>query len=320
MPISHNKWNFYNYQTTTTVTKRLKGMNRLNGFTRLMRPINCTMMGFAVFVGAILASIVPTQPTLPQLSNLNWLNILFGFITGFTFCAAAMVINDYYDRKIDAINEPHRPIPSGMVKPKEALTFMAMLIVAGFVFSLLASPFGLLCFLVAAASLAITATYLTVGKRTGLPGNFLVSICVAIPFIYGSVTVIGTVGLNVVLFASMAFLSNTGREITKGIVDVKGDRSENVKTLAVRYGENKAAITAAVFYVAAVILTPVTWLLGLVGIWFIPFVLVTDIGLVVCSALLLLDHSREKARRIKNVVLLLFLVGLIAYIFGVIKP
>jgi len=39
------------------------------------------MMGFAVFVGAILASIVPTQPTLPQLGNLNWLNILFGFIT-----------------------------------------------------------------------------------------------------------------------------------------------------------------------------------------------------------------------------------------------
>ena len=295
-------------------------MNRLYGFVRLMRPINCTMMGFAVFVGAILASIVPTQPTLPQLSNLNWLNILFGFITGFTFCAAAMVINDYYDRKIDAINEPHRPIPSGIVKPKEALTFMAVLIVVGFVFSLLAAPFGLLCFIVAAASLAVTATYLTVGKRTGLPGNFLVSICVAIPFIYGSVTVIGTVGLNVVLFASMAFLSNTGREITKGIVDVKGDRSENVKTLAVRYGENKAAITAAVFYVAAVILTPVTWLLGLVGVWFIPFVLVTDIGLVVCSALLLLDHSREKARRIKNVVLLLFLVGLIAYIFGVIKP
>jgi 4-hydroxybenzoate polyprenyltransferase len=71
MPISHNKWNFYNYQTTTTVTKRLKGMNRLDGFIRLMRPINCTMMGFAVFVGAILASIVPTQATLPQLGNLN---------------------------------------------------------------------------------------------------------------------------------------------------------------------------------------------------------------------------------------------------------
>ena len=273
------------------------------------------MMGFAVFVGAILASIAPNQPTLTQFGIINWQNILFGFLTGVTFCAAAMVINDYYDRKIDAINEPQRPLPSGIIKPNEALAFVGVLAAVGFVFAILVSP---LCFAVSAASLAITVTYITVGKRTGLPGNFLVSICVAIPFIYGSITAIGTVGLNVVLFASMAFLSNTGREITKGIVDVKGDSSERVKTLAVRFGENNAAVAAVFFYIFAVALTPVTWFLGLVGIWFIPFVLVTDIGLGACSTLLLLDHSREKARRIKKVVLYLFLVGLLAYIFGVV--
>ena len=283
-------------------------MNKFGGFIRLMRPLNCTMMGFAVFVGAVLAA--------PQLGSLNWLNILFGFLTGFTFCAAAMVINDYYDRKIDAINEPQRPIPSGTIKPNEALAFVGVLAGVGFVFAGLVS---LLCFVVAAASLAITVTYITIGKRSGLPGNFLVSICVAIPFIYGSITVIETVGLNVLLFASMAFLSNTGREITKGIVDVKGDSAEGVKTLAVRFGERTAAVVAVGFFIFAVALTPVTWFLGLVGIWFIPLVLVTDVGLVVCSALLLMDHSREKARRIKKVVLYLFLVGLLAYIFGVIK-
>ena len=283
-------------------------MNKLDGFIHLMRPVNCTMMGFAVFVGAVLAT--------PQLGNLNWLSILFGFLTGFTFCAAAMVINDYYDRKIDAINEPQRPIPSGTIKPNEALAFVGALSVVGFVFAGLVSA---LCFVVAAASLAITATYITVGKKSGLPGNFLVSICVAIPFIYGSITAIGTVGLNVLLFASMAFLSNTGREITKGIVDVKGDSAEGVKTLAVRFGEKTAAVVAVAFFIFAVALTPVTWILGLVGIWFIPFVLVTDVGLVACSAFLLIDHSREKARRIKKVVLYLFLVGLLAYIFGIIK-
>ena len=283
-------------------------MNKLGGFIRLIRPINCIMMGFAVFVGAVLAA--------SQLAGLNWFNVLFGFLTGFTFCAAAMVINDYYDRKIDAINEPQRPIPSGTIKPNEALAFVGVLSVMGFIF---AGFVSVLCFVVAAAALAITATYITVGKRSGLPGNFLVSICVAIPFIYGSITAIGTVGLNVILFASMAFLSNTGREITKGIVDVKGDSAEGIKTLAVRFGEKNAAIVAVAFYIFAVALTPITWVLGLVGIWFIPFVLVTDIGLIVCSALLLLDHTREKARKIKKIVLYLFLVGLLAYIFGVIK-
>jgi len=287
-------------------------MNKLGGYIRLMRPVNCAMMGFAVLVGAVLA-LAPQQ-----LGSLNWLNILLGFLTGFTFCAAAMVINDYYDRKIDAINEPQRPLPSGLIKPNEALAFMAALIVLGSISSLLIAPYGLLCFLVALASLALTATYLTVGKRSGLPGNFLVSACVAVPFIFGSVTALGTVGANVFLFASMAFLSNTGREITKGIVDVKGDRAEGVKTLAVRLGERSAAVVAVVFYLLAVALTPVTWLLGLVGFWFIPFVLVTDVGLIACSALLLLNPTRENARKIKKVVLYLFLVGLLAYIFGAI--
>jgi geranylgeranylglycerol-phosphate geranylgeranyltransferase len=283
-------------------------MNKTNGFIRLLRPINCTMMGFAVLVGAVLAA--------PHLSSLVWLNILFGFLTGFTFCAAAMVINDYYDRKIDAINEPQRPIPSGAVKPNEALVFVVVLSAIGFIFAGLVSA---LCFVVAGASLVITATYLTVGKRSGLPGNFLVSACVAIPFIYGSITTVGVVELNVIMFASMAFLSNIGREVTKGIVDVKGDSAEGVKTIAVRFGERKAAVVAVIFYVLAVALTPITWFLGLVGIWFVPFVLVTDVGLVVCSAILLLDYSREKARRVKNAVLYLFLVGLLAYVFGVFR-
>jgi geranylgeranylglycerol-phosphate geranylgeranyltransferase len=283
-------------------------MSKIDGFIRLMRPVNCVMMGFAVLVGAVLAT--------ADFGSLNWLNISFGFVTGFTFCAAAMVINDYYDRKIDAINEPHRPIPSGQIKPNEALGFVVVLCVVGFVFAYMVS---LACLLVAAISLVITATYLTVGKRSGLPGNFLVSACVAIPFIYGSFVSVTFVPLNVWLFASMAFLSNTGREITKGIVDTKGDSALGVKTLAVRFGEKSAAAVAVVFFVSAVALTPVTWLLGLVGIWFIPFVLVTDVGLLVCSGILLFDHSREKARKIKNVVLLLFLVGLLAYIFGVIK-
>ena len=279
-------------------------MNKIGSFLMLMRPVNCAIMGFAVLAGAVLAT--------PQLSSLNWLNLLFGFLTGFTFCAAAMVINDYYDRNIDAINEPTRPIPSGSVKIREALALMVILLGIGFIFA----SVQILWLVVATASLAVTAAYITVGKRSGLPGNFLVSACVAIPFIYGSIVATGTLELNVVLFASMAFLSNTGREITKGIVDIKGDNAEGIKTLAVRFGEKNAAIVAVVFYIFAVALTPVTWFLDLVGIWFIPFVLVTDVGLLVCSALLLLDNSREKARRIKNVILLLFSIGLLAYIFG----
>jgi geranylgeranylglycerol-phosphate geranylgeranyltransferase len=283
-------------------------MGKVSGFVRLMRPINCAMMGFAVFVGAILAN--------PQFSNFNWLNILYGFVTGFTLTAASMTINDYYDRAIDAINEPSRPIPSGSVSERQALAFVFVLSAIGFVFAYVTS---VLCLVVAVISWVVVVTYVTVGKRSGLPGNFLVSTCVAIPFIYGSILALSQVTLSVLLFAIMAFLSNTGREITKGIVDVKGDRAEGVKTLAVRYGEKNAAVAASLFYVLAVSLTPVPWILSLVSFWFIPLVLVTDIGLVASSALLLKDYSRESARKIKKLVLLWFVIGLLAYVFGVFK-
>jgi len=281
-------------------------MGKAKGVVQLMRPINCVMMGFAVFVGAVLAN--------PAFAGGDWLKIAYGFLTGFTLCAAAMVVNDYYDRAIDAVNEPSRPIPSGLVSVRGALVLVFVLTVLGFVFAFFTS---VLCLAVAAVSWVIVVAYVTVGKRTGLPGNFLVSACVATPFVYGSVAVLDWVPLNVWLFASMAFLSNTGREITKGIVDVKGDAAESVKTLAVRYGERNAAVAAAVFYVSAVALTSLPWLLGLVSFWFIPVVILTDIGFVLSSALLLKDYSRENARNIKKIVLLWFVTGLLAFVSGV---
>jgi len=263
------------------------------------------MMGFAVLVGAMLVRVVP--------SSSFWLTLAYGFVTGFTLTAASMVINDYYDRNIDAVNEPKRPIPSGAVKPNEALVFTVFLTAVGLVFAFLTS---VSCLLLAVMSYAISVSYTTVGKRNGLPGNFLVAACVSVPFIYGSLAVAGTVELNVLLFALMAFLSVTGREIAKGIVDVQGDRAQNVRTLAVQSGEKTAACVAVVFFALAVVLSPMPLLLNLVSFWFIPLVAATDLGLIASSLMLLNDYSRENARKVKNMVLLWFLLGLLAFIIG----
>jgi geranylgeranylglycerol-phosphate geranylgeranyltransferase len=263
------------------------------------------MMGFAVLVGATLAT--------KSISSISWQAALYGFITGFMLTAASMAINDYYDREIDAVNEPKRPIPSGAVKPGDALAFASVLSTIGLVAAFLTS---FLCFLTAVIAWIVFVAYTTVGKRSGLPGNFLVSVCVAIPLVYGSVVATDAVQLNVWLFAIIAFLSNTGREITKGIVDAEGDRSRNVKTLAVRFGERKAAVAAVVFYLLAVLLTPVPWVLNLVSIWFIPLVLLTDLGLVASSVLLFRDCSRDNARKTKNMVLFWLALGLLAFIAG----
>lgn len=157
-------------------------------------------------------------------------------------------INDYYDQPIDAINELLRPLPSRIVNSREVLIFEAFLSATGFVFAPLVI---VLCLVGATASLVITGTYLTTGKSSGLSGNFLLSVFVAIPFVCGSLTAIGSARLNVFLFALMASLFNTGREITKYIVDVEDYSAEGVKTLAVRFGERNARVVAVLFYISA---------------------------------------------------------------------
>jgi len=245
-----------------------------------------------------------------------WQNLAYGFITSFALTASSMTINDYYDREIDAVNEPKRPIPSGLIRPKEALAFAFALTAIGFITAFLTNTTSVSCFATAVVFWLVSVAYVTMGKRTGLLGNFLVSACVSAPFVYGSLAVTNEVKLNVWIFVSMVFLSNTGREITKGIVDVQGDKMRNVKTLAVRYGKRKAAAAAALFYISAALLSPIPYLRGLVSCWFIPVVAITDFGLLSSSFMLLKDFSRENARKVKNSVLLWFIIGLLAFIIG----
>jgi len=281
-------------------------MLHLRGYLTLIRPLNCIVMGFTILVGAALTS----------LNGLSWLNLLFGALTSFTLTAAAMAINDYYDYDIDKINEPNRPIPSGAVSLRASLVVTGVLTALGFILAFLVT---LYCLIFAVAAWAIMVAYSTFGKRSGLPGNFLVSACVAAPFLYGSLVAVNTIPLNVLLFASMAFLSNTGREISKGIVDIDGDRSYNIKTLAVVFGGKRAALAAAAFFVFAVCLSPIPLIYNLVSIWFVPFVLVTDVGLVYCSISLLRNSTRDNARKVKKLVLFLFIFGLLSFIAGMFR-
>jgi geranylgeranylglycerol-phosphate geranylgeranyltransferase len=276
-------------------------MGKLIGFLQIIRPLNCIMMGFAVIVGASLVSNISFSS-----------NLLFGFVTSFALTAASMVTNDYYDRKIDAINEPNRPIPRGDISPKEALVFASTLSLLGLITACLTN---LPSFALAIIAWIISLIYIIKGKSTGLPGNLLVSITVVIPFVYGNL-VLGQLETSTLLFVTIVFLSNTGREITKGIVDMEGDRSHNIGTIAVKYGERTAAIFASFFSLLAVFLSPLPWIWGLVSNLFLLPVLLTDIGLIVSAFLLLHDYSRKNAKKIKNLSLAWFISGLLAFILG----
>ena len=281
-------------------------MSRAAGFFRLVRPVNGLMMGFAVIVGA---SLVLAEPVTFELG----VSLMLGFVTGFTLMAAAMAINDYYDMEIDRINEPGRPLPEGVVKPGEALVFAAFLTVVGLAAAVRTSLF---CLGLAAVAWVVAVSYNTRGKRTGLPGNFLVGACMAIPFLYGSLIVKDWLDQTALLFAAMAFLSGTGREVAKGVVDVEGDRSKGIRTVAISQGEKAAAILASFFFLSAVLLSSLPVFLNLVRCWYVPFVVVTDLGFIVSSVLLVRDPSRANAKRIKNLALVWMTLAMVSFFAG----
>ncbi len=275
----------------------------LKAFLELTRPINSLMVGFAVIVGALVAS------GDPRVLLDNTRNLSLGFATGALLSASAMVLNDIIDRDIDALNEPGRPIPSGRVPIRTAWALFAFLSILGLVCSYLV---GWEAFIVALVAYLVGVLYNIWGKRTGLLGNMMVSYTVMTPIVYGGVLV-GELGARVALFAAIIFLANTGREVTKGIVDIYGDEVRGVRTLAVTRGRKAAAYAAVAFYLSAVVLSLVPFFAGMAGLAYLALVLVVDMGFVYYSWKLVRHPDREVSRVVKNRVLVLMFIGLIAF-------
>lgn len=278
-------------------------MKRAAAFLEITRPVNSMMMGLAIIVGAAITGGLTTLGNSADMAS--------AFITGFTLSGAAMAVNDYYDLEIDRVNEPDRPIPSGRVTPQEALLLTAALSVIGLIASYMIS---LQVLGIAVFSWIVMMVYSAWGKRVGLLGNLMVSTCIALPFIYGGV-LSGSVA-SALAFSLMAFLTNTGREITKGIVDIEGDEKAGVDTVAVKYGPSSASRLAALFYVSAAVVSVAPIVMRLVSFWYVPFVAVTDVGLIHSSFSVTAEPSRENSKKVKTRVLYFMLIGLVGFAVG----
>lgn len=267
----------------------------------MMRLPNCIMIGFAVIVGEIIASQFVTVRI-----------ALYGFMTGFLLLASSMVLNDYFDREIDAINQPEKPVPAGIVKPSEALSFAVILASFGLLLAAYSGPWTLL---IALLSVGIMVAYNARVKKLGLIGNAFVSSNVAVPFVYGGFAV-GSPTWSLVIFATLAFLSSMGREIMKGIVDVPGDAAKGVKSVAATKGNAQAGKESALLILMAVCLSVLPILLGLVSYNYIPLVAICDIGFVLTAYSIISNPTPKIAKRNKNYILVWMTFGLLAFVFG----
>ena len=272
-----------------------------SGLFEIARIPNCIMTGLAVIIGEFmsLGTAVPIY------------SVVVGFLVGFFLVAGSMAINDILDTEIDHINNPKRPIPSGRVSKTEAAAFAAITLALGLS---LAFVLSVVNFVIAVLAVSLMLYYNRFGKKTGLPGNAVVSANLAIPFIFGGA--VGGISNTVYIFALLAFLAGMGREVIKGMADIEGDSKRGVRTLAVSKGLGTAAQTGALFFVAAVLLSVVPIAFEMISWLYVPIVSMCDLGFLYSSYSIVKNASPENALRSKNQALVWMLLGLIAFIAG----
>ncbi|GAB6148514.1 geranylgeranylglycerol-phosphate geranylgeranyltransferase [Stetteria hydrogenophila] len=271
---------------------------------RMARVVNSVMVGFAVLVGAVIAS--GGLPGIPESIN--------AFLVGFLISASAMVVNDIFDVEIDRVNAPWRPLPSGRVSVGAAWACFAAFSAGGLALSALT---GAATFAIALAGWLVGVAYSWRGKRLGFPGNVMVAFSVALPLLYGA-ALTGSWSWRVAVYWFMVFATVLGREVVKGIADVEGDRRAGVRTIAATLGERAAAAVAAALYLAAVAVSPAPVVLGLLRhpAAYAALVAVVDAGLVYEAFRILRRPCRGEALRHKARVLAYMLIGLVAFMAG----
>lgn len=164
------------------------------------------------------------------------------FLTGYT-----QTINDYYDREIDAINEPYRPIPSGRISEQEVVTQFLVLLGAGLgtsyaldVWAGHSTPIMLyLAIFGSLVSYIYSAPPLKL-KQSGWIGNYaLGSSYIALPWWAGQ-ALFGELSLDVMVLTVLYSFAGLGIAIVNDFKSIEGDRAMGLQSLPVAFGVDTA--------------------------------------------------------------------------------
>jgi geranylgeranylglycerol-phosphate geranylgeranyltransferase len=268
---------------------------------KLGRPFTSLLGAVAIFAASFVGAGVSI--------GAHALPVALGVIIGYIFTSASNALNDYYDREIDRVNHPERPIPSGKVSPKSALIFAStgFIVSIGFAFWL-SFYIGFIGLGLVLAALLIQLGYDLKVKKTKAVGNIFVGFQTVLAFLFGGF-VVGN--LNPVAFmASASFLAITAREVVKDVEDIEGDVDK--VSLPKMIGVRKANFLAlALVFIAIALSVAAFYPLAIFGWEYFAVVLVAD-ALFVGSMPLLFRNPRQAREMWKYAML----VALIAFIVG----
>jgi geranylgeranylglycerol-phosphate geranylgeranyltransferase len=255
---------------------------KIPGLLRLFRFELPFTAGVCVLLGELLA--LGSLPTISQM--------VLGFLSVFFISASSLILNDYFDLETDRINAPGRPLPSGLVTGREGIALFCVVTLLGFCASFL---LGLEALLVGILVWMVGFLYNWRFKKTGLPGNLMVSFSVGMTFIFGGIAVGQPLEKVVWLFGVMAMLINLGEEIAADAMDIEGDKEAGSRSLPVLLGgENALKISASIFTLACIV-SCLPLLFGWME-WVYVFPILLMDGIIIFATIQLLNASLVNRR------------------------
>jgi geranylgeranylglycerol-phosphate geranylgeranyltransferase len=292
----------------------------LKALIEITRPHNCLMGGLTCVIGVLAADRVfsLSLATLAPATFLSSLITLFPskiveililtYLTYVFIAAAGNIINDIYDVEVDKVNKPNRPLPRGGLTLGQA---KALTVILWFTGGILAFATSLIAGIMAMIFAALGYLYAAKVKALGAVGNFAVASSFSFGLFYGAIVATESrhyfelLGGNSLLFLPQViwvyFLTSSfvlfGREVIKGIEDLRGDKLRSVRTIASIHGAKTASKAAAISNICGMVFFNLSWVLDQMKLVMLPLVILGSLAVLGSSVTILKSYTIPKQQK-----------------------
>ncbi len=275
----------------------------------LFKPVTWFPPMWAFLCGAVSSGTVPAE---------RWPVVLLGLVVaGPLVCASSQAVNDWFDREVDAINEPHRPIPSGRIPGRWGLGLAVLWTLLAAVAGWFLGTWGFVATVVALGlSWGYSAPPLRF-KQNGWGGNLAVGLSYeGLAWVTGAAVLLGgrLPGTEVLVVALLYSLGAHGIMTLNDFKAIEGDRQMGIRSLPATLGPERAARVAVWVMVGAQL-----GVLALLAAWGRPFH-AAGVGLLLAIQLPMLRHflaaPRERAFWYSGLGVPLFVAGMMVSAFA----
>ena len=250
----------------------------------LLKPVTWFAPIWAFFCGVISSG---------QSIVAHWPIVIAGLLlAGPLVCGTSQAVNDWYDRHVDAINEPNRPIPSGRMPGNWGFYVGVIWTGASLILASTLGTWGLNAAIFALfLAWAYSAPPLRL-KRNGWFGNAAVAICYeGVPWFTGAAIMTSALPNHHILWIALLYsIGAHGIMTLNDFKSIDGDLRSGINSLPALHGPEQAGLIACV-----VMALPQLAVMAAMFHWHHP-ITAAVVGFLVVAQLFLMQWLLEKPR------------------------